>query len=171
MDDYTITPLVVGAAAMLAGSFQMTYSVVILAIEMSNQPQMIFPLIVAVGISNFVAKFLSMSFFHRTIRQLQIPLIRDSAPEITADLKAEQIMSKQLVTLPSIADMKSIKKALQSTHQAFPVLNMNGNLVGIISKVFLLPVCEEKKFYERQRMSIMKKQDEKVSINKESLED
>lgn len=81
-------------------------------------------------------------------------------------------MSKDLITLPSIADMKSIKKALQSTHQAFPVLNMNGNLVGIISKVFLLPLCEEKKFYESRRMSIVKKQSEKVSsINEASLED
>jgi len=98
-------------------------------------------------------------------------LIRETAPEITADLKAEQIMSKDLITIPSIADMKSIKKALQSTHQAFPVLNMNGHLVGIISKIFLLPLCEEKKFYERRRMSIMKKQAEKVSVNEGSLED
>lgn len=36
MDEYTITPLVVGAAAMLSGSLHLTYSVVILAIEMSS---------------------------------------------------------------------------------------------------------------------------------------
>lgn len=49
---------------------------------------------------------------------------------------------------------------------------MNGNLVGIISKVFLLPLCEEKKFYERRRMSIVKKQTEKISsINEATLED
>jgi|688.fasta_scaffold1027067_1 H+/Cl- antiporter ClcA len=36
MDEYTITPLIVGSAAMLSGSLHLTYSVVILSVEMSS---------------------------------------------------------------------------------------------------------------------------------------
>ena len=46
-------------------------------------------------------------------------------------------MSKKLISVPSIADMTSIKKALESNHQAFPVMNTAGHLIGLIPKVVL----------------------------------
>jgi hypothetical protein len=50
-------------------------------------------------------------------------------------------MSKNLISLPTIADMRSIKLALDSNHNAFPVLNTAGNLVGILPKNILNILC------------------------------
>jgi hypothetical protein len=46
-------------------------------------------------------------------------------------------MSKSIIIIPSIADMRSIKKALLSHHNAFPVLNTAGNVVGLLPKCIL----------------------------------
>lgn len=45
-----------------------------------------------------------------------MPFLERQAPLASLKFKASQIMSKTLITLPSIADMTSIKKALESTH-------------------------------------------------------
>lgn len=63
-------------------------------------------------------------------------------------------MSKHLITIPTIADMRSIKLALDSNHNAFPVLNTAGNLVGILPKNILNILCNQKMFYETRRLTI-----------------
>ena len=58
-------------------------------------------------------------------------------------------MSKELVTLPSIANMESCKKALQSHHNAYPVINTAGRLVGVIPKHMVVKILEKKAFYDQ----------------------
>ena len=147
IESYHVAPLLIGAAAMLAGSLRLSYSIIVIIIEMSLAFQLLFPLVVAVSISMFVADLINLGFLHKSLRADQFPILRDIAPDLTANLKAETIMSKNLITLPSIADMKSLKEALRSSHQCFPVLNLSGNLVGIVSKTILVPLCEKKIFY------------------------
>jgi len=60
-------------------------------------------------------------------------------------------MSKELVTLPSIANMDACKKALQTDHNNFPVLNTAGKLVGLIPKSFVIKIIEKKAFYDKER--------------------
>jgi len=57
-------------------------------------------------------------------------------------------MSKTLISVPSIAEMRSIKKALDSDHQAFPVLNTAGHLIGLLPKVVLNEIMKQKLFYD-----------------------
>ena len=144
---YKVAPVLIGGAAMVAGSMRLSYSVVLLFIEMSLAFQLLFPLVVTVGVSIFVADIINLGFYDKTFRAEQYPILRDTAPDLTANLKADTIMSKNLITLPSIADMKSLKVALQSNSQCFPVLNMSGHLVGLVSKAILVPLCEKKIFY------------------------
>ena len=47
-------------------------------------------------------------------------------------------MAKDVITLPSIADMDSIKTALETGHNGFPVINRAGKLVGIMSRNYLI---------------------------------
>lgn len=50
--------------------------------------------------------------------------------------------------------MKSITQALSSSHNAFPVLNTAGNLVGLLPKHVLNVLADRKCFYETKRLSI-----------------
>ena len=57
-------------------------------------------------------------------------------------------MTTEVVTLPCIADMESIKKALQTSHNAFPVINTAGKLTGLMSRNFLVVILSKKAFYK-----------------------
>jgi len=72
-------------------------------------------------------------------------------------------MSKKLLSVPSIADMTSIKKALESTHQAFPVMNTAGHLIGLIPRVVLNELVKQKLFYDSSRLSTSNVN--KISVN------
>ncbi len=63
-----------------------------------------------------------------------MPILKGTCPIETAGIKAHKVMCKSLITVPSIADMQSLQKALSSEHNAFPVLNTSGNLVGLVPK-------------------------------------
>lgn len=67
-------------------------------------------------------------------------------------MHADKIMSQNSLTLPSVADMVSLKAALYSPHHGFPVLNTAGNLVGLISKSFLIPLIKKKAFYDKNKI-------------------
>lgn len=59
-------------------------------------------------------------------------------------------MKKDVVTLSTISNMESCKKALQSPHNAFPVVNTAGRLVGLIPKSMVVTILEKKSFYDRE---------------------
>lgn len=151
-------PLVMGAACMMSGYTRLSYSIVVLMLESSNSFNLAIPLIVGVFTARTVADLFTNSLFDREIRNDQLPILKGSLPESSKDLKAHQIMSKTLVSIQSIAEMKSISKALGSPHNAFPVLNTAGNLVGLLPKNILNVLCEQKCFYETRRLSIATRQ-------------
>ena len=68
-------------------------------------------------------------------------------------------MSKDPLVLQTIADMSSCKQALTSNHNAFPVLNTAGCLVGLIPKSVLIVLIEQQAFYNPPD------NDENVQIN------
>ena len=46
--------------------------------------------------------------------------------------------------------MEAVKKALQSHHHGFPVINTAGRLVGLIGKNMLCTIIEKKAFYNKE---------------------
>lgn len=47
-------------------------------------------------------------------------------------------MSSKVITLRTVDSVKRIHEALKSPHNGFPVLNMSGQVIGIISKSYLI---------------------------------
>lgn len=58
-------------------------------------------------------------------------------------------MATDVVTISTVPDMGEIKKALDTDHAAWPVLNVAGNLCGVISKSVLIKLLEKKAFYKK----------------------
>ncbi len=97
-------------------------------------------------------------------------MLKGVVPPKNLGLKAYQIMSKNLITVPSIADTASIKKALDSEHNAFPVLNTAGNLVGMMPKNILNIITAQKLWYDTRRLSIAsrKRPEPELNVNQPS---
>ena len=156
--DFSSLPIVMGAACMMSGYTRLSYSIVVLMLESSNSFNLAIPMIVGVFTTRTIADLFTNSLFDREIRNDQLPIIKGSLPDSSKDLKAHQIMSKKLVSIQSIAEMKSVTMALSSSHNAFPVLNTAGNLVGLLPKNILNILCDRKCFYETRRLSIATRQ-------------
>ena len=56
-------------------------------------------------------------------------------------------MATNLITLRNIETVENIKTALTTSHHGFPVLNSNGNVVGLIPKNFLIILIKNKAWY------------------------
>ena len=59
-------------------------------------------------------------------------------------------MATEVISLPSIANMEAVRKALESHHQAFPVVNTADRLVGLIPKSTIITLLEQKAFYDME---------------------
>ena len=78
-----------------------------------------------------------------------MPFLRAKVPRTTKYLKASAIMAKDPIMLPSIANMEQCKRALQSHHNAYPVVNTAGRLVGLMPKNIVVTILEKKSFYDK----------------------
>ena len=52
-------------------------------------------------------------------------------------MRAEEIMTSQVQTVAHISSVGSLRSTLKTGHSTYPVVDNNGNLVGIISSRFL----------------------------------
>jgi H+/Cl- antiporter ClcA len=111
---YSSMPLVLGAASMMSSYTRLSYSIVVLMLETSNSFNLAIPMIIAVFTSKTVADWINNGLFDREVRNLQMPLLKGTCT--AEDIKAQKVMSQILITVPSIADLQSLQKALSSEH-------------------------------------------------------
>lgn len=110
LENTTITsmPLILGAASMMSSTTRLSYSIVVLMLETSNSFNLAIPMIVAVFTSKTIADYFTNGLFDREIRDLQMPMLKGTCPPECKEKRAHEIMSKELITITSIAEMLSV---------------------------------------------------------------
>lgn len=71
----------------------------------------------------------------------------EAIPRVNKNQIARNIMSKDVVSLDTVSTMNNIATALESGHHAFPILNKNKTLVGLIPRNFVITILKHKGFY------------------------
>jgi H+/Cl- antiporter ClcA len=92
----------------MSGHTRLTYSVVVLVLEACDSFNLAVPMFLGVWTANVVANLFTTSLLDRELRGKQMPFLRGVCPEATRTLKASQIMSQNVVSIQTLADMKSI---------------------------------------------------------------
>lgn len=77
-------------------------------------------------------------------------------------------MARNPIMLPTIANMEQCKKALQSHHNAYPVVNTAGRLVGLMPKNIVVAILEKKHFYDKESIDRSQMIDQSNRINYDS---
>lgn len=77
-----------------------------------------------------------------------MPILLDKIPGPCKKLVAGDIMQPGPIKLLPVESMKNIKKALKTNHRAFPIVNQNNYLIGIIPRNFILTLLENESFYD-----------------------
>mmetsp|Transcript_17794 Transcript_17794/g.30150 ORF Transcript_17794/g.30150 Transcript_17794/m.30150 type:complete len:236 (+) Transcript_17794:1832-2539(+) len=76
-----------------------------------------------------------------------MPILKRKVPKENMLIRAENIMSERVICLRSVDSVKRIYEALKSTHHAFPIVNMSGQIIGIIPKNYLIVLIKKKCYY------------------------
>ena len=79
-----------------------------------------------------------------------MPFLRANACKESENIKASVIMTKEVITIPTIANMEACKKALSTPHNAFPVINTANRFVGLIPKSMVVKILENKAFHDKE---------------------
>ena len=145
---YRVIYIILGMGAMLAGYTRMTYSLAVIVMETSQAINIFIPIIFTIAVANFTGRFFTRGLYDRACRAKQMPLLKhEHVPEQCRQIRAEQIMAKNVISLSGVVTVKKIYEALKSPHHGFPVLNMSGEVIGLIPKNFLVVLIRERAWY------------------------
>jgi CIC family chloride channel protein len=128
----------VGMAAFFAGAAHAPLTSIILAVELTGNYNLILPIMLATVTSTLVTSSIHPhSMYTMKLAQRGIK-VRRGAPGHELDLMQTitvgEAMTKEVETVAlTMSLMKLIEKFDQSTHRGFPVVNEDGELMGIVS--------------------------------------
>ena len=145
-------PVLCAAGAMLSGYTRLTYCLVVIMLETTSSINIFVPMTLAIYVARKVGGMFTQGLYSRAIRSKQMPVLKEIVPSSSLNLPAYKVMAKQVVSLPTITDVESVRKALVTTHNAFPVVNTAGNLVGLVQKGILVKLLSKKAFYKKERI-------------------
>jgi len=123
---YRVTYIILGMGSMLAGYTRMTYSLAVIVMETSQAINIFMPILITVGVANFVGSQFTRGLYDRAVRGKQMPILKKEVPHANSMYRAENIMAKNVIVLRSVETVKNILDALRSPHHGFPIVNING---------------------------------------------
>lgn len=134
--------MIMGASAVLCGYTRLTYSLAVIMLETTQSINLFIPIIFTLIVSFGVGQAFNRSLYERALRMKQIPLLRNHCPKECSKIRAEQIMASPVLCTEGVPTVHSIIRMMKTSHSAFPVLNIQGNVVGIIPKNFIIVLIE-----------------------------
>jgi CBS domain-containing protein len=149
---YRVSYIILGMGSMLAGYTRMTYSLAVIVMETSQAINIFIPIIVTIGVANVVGAQFTRGLYDRAVRAKQMPILKDVVPQVNRLFRAENIMSKKVVKLRSVETVSEIYRALKTSHHGFPVTNIQGQVIGLIPKNFLITIVFGRRYYTDPKM-------------------
>ncbi|HUH95904.1 MAG TPA: chloride channel protein [Anaerolineales bacterium] len=125
----------VGMAAVLAGSVHAPLTATILLFEMTNDYRIILPVMLAVAVSLLLSQRIQRDSIYITgLVRLGIRLDRGRDVVLLEAITVGEAMHLNTETLrESLPLMEAAETLAQSRHHGMPVINADGNLVGILT--------------------------------------
>jgi hypothetical protein len=115
--------------------------------ETTDSINLFVPMMIAILVSRAVSGIFTTSLYDRALRTKQMPVLKEMIPEATNHVKVKFLMQKEIKTIHSVASMKEIRESLATSHGAWPVLNIAGNLCGVMPRSILHKLVTQKAFY------------------------
>lgn len=100
---------VVGAASILSGYARHTFSLGIIMMESTNNINLFIPVVFTIMIANVVGGIFTRSIYINAVRFKNIPFLIETIPAGSRHVQAEDIMSKNVITLNFRAELPEIK--------------------------------------------------------------
>jgi len=86
---HRVTYVILGMGAMLAGYTRMTYSLVVIVMETSQDVNIFMPVVIAVGMANFMGGLCNRSLYEKAVRAKQMPILIPAVPHCNRLVRAD----------------------------------------------------------------------------------
>ena len=80
-----------------------------------------------------------------------MPVLRNHAPKQTQYLHAKDFMTPDPIFVEGISSVRRLSEVINTPFNTFPVLNMAGNVMGMIPKNFIIVLIERLHWYELKK--------------------
>ena len=162
----------VGMAAVFAGGTRAPITAIIMMFEMTMDYKIILPLMIAVVISTFVSRLLNREtiYTEKLMRRgINITQLEQSSP--LRNVTAGEAMTRNYPTvLPTMSVNEVVTRMRRTDHHGFPVVDENGDLVGMITLAAIEAAMAEGDVSQRTVQDVMSSP-ESVSYPDEKVHD
>lgn len=126
---------VIGAAAFLGGSGRVTLFTVVMMVEITGDPLMIFPVGVATIVAVLVGNYFNHGLYHALIDVQSLPFLGDHY-ELPRTLRVKDMMPRNaVITIPLKGGREAVEKVTAGNdYTGFPVVNSHGVVLGIAER-------------------------------------
>lgn len=127
---------IVGMAAVFAGAARAPFSAILIIFELTGNYAIILPLMMAVVISTLVSRAISRESIY-TLKLLRrgVDLEQEELGDVLRMTTVKEAMTRDYPTLTSNMTISKILKQFQQTgHRGFPVLNEDGDFIGMLTE-------------------------------------
>jgi CIC family chloride channel protein len=134
----------VGMAAVFAGAGRATLTSIIILFEMTQDYDIILPLMFACVVSDLVAWIVQRdSIYTRKLTRRGVQVVQDMEVDVLARMHVGEVMESRVdVVLETATVRDAYEKAMDSGQRALPVLNERRELIGIITQTDLSQAFE-----------------------------
>ncbi len=125
----------VGMGAVLAGAVRAPITAILLLFELTNDYRILLPMMFAVAVSVFVSENLQReSVYTLSLVRKGIRLRRGRDVDVLEALAVEEVMEREPPVAYEDEPLKAVSERMVEAHaHGFPVLDREGNLVGVIA--------------------------------------
>jgi chloride channel protein, CIC family len=134
----------VSMTAVLGGTMRSPFTSVVFAVELTHDVDALLPLLIAAMIAHgFTVLVMKRSILTEKVARRGYELTREYSVDPLELLTVKDVMSTEVVTVPAAMRVRDLlaryfNDGTFSRHQGYPVVNENGDLVGIVTRSNLL---------------------------------
>lgn len=138
---------IVGSVAVLTGYTRLSFCLAVLLMETTQDVNLFIPMLIGVIFSRGIGNLIIPGLYTKALRLKGVPLISHKISRRAKDFRAEEVMVYPVVKFKQFETAKTIYDTLLScTHNGFPIVNHENEVVGYISRNFLSIILKNKMF-------------------------
>jgi hypothetical protein len=167
------TYALLGAGAMLGGYTRMTMTVVVMMAEASGDASIVIPMMLAVSIARYTASMVCECYDEKMMELRNIPFLHDECQSMRKGDNSSDIMIQfdcLKVKEPQHKLQRSIKRANAYPCAAFPVVDDDGKLIGLVNANILDKVLSNVNDVRARRSIADKADDTEGGVEMKSMD-
>lgn len=141
---------------MLAANSRMTYSLAVIMLETTQSINNFLPITLGIAVALVVGRIFNRSQYDYAIRSKQLPVLQHHMPKETGRMRVREIFldklnaGYELEVLESVSTVQRIQEVILKPFHSFPVVNLAGKVIGLISKNVVIVLIEQHCWYEHK---------------------